>query len=156
MNSRYLFSMEKYIQKILFENVTKNIFIIIFLFLLIGPIKDYLINNTNLSADAPLAGDTLVAISILAVVACFGNFAFTYEKIHFKSFFERMLGHSITGIVMIIIGISLIFTSILLYFLIGDFIVINLLLVLLYLSMVIYDFWDLLRAIRMVREKIIR
>ncbi|MFH1785546.1 MAG: hypothetical protein ABH842_03890 [Candidatus Micrarchaeota archaeon] len=144
--------MEKYIEKILFENIVKNIFLIIFLVLLFGPINDYLIYNTQLSTDAPLAGDTLVAISILAVVACFGNFAFTYEKIHFKSFFERMLGHAITGIVMLIIGISLIFTSTLLYFLIGDFIVVNFLLLLLYVSMVIYDFWDLLKAIRLVRE----
>ncbi|MDD5023364.1 MAG: hypothetical protein PHU63_04310 [Candidatus ainarchaeum sp.] len=145
--------MEIYLKKILSENIIKNIFLIILLISLMNPINEYLVNNTTLSEDTPLAGDSLVAISILAVVACFGNFAFTYEKIHFKSFPERMLGHAITGIVMLIIGISIIFTSKLLEFIIGEFIIIHILLILLYISMVLYDVWDLLKAIRKVREE---
>jgi hypothetical protein len=135
--------MEKIIIK---ENIIKNIFIVILLIILYFPISSYL-TNSNLFTDLSLAGNILVATSIIAVTACFGNFAFTYEKISVESIFERYLAHFVTGLLMLIIGTSLIFTGILVSFVMGHFILLDFLLIVLYIACVGYDFWDLFRAL---------
>jgi len=125
-------------------NIWKNIIIITLLIILYFPIHNYLINS-NLINNIGSAGDVLVAISVIAVMACFGNFAFTYEKVNRKKKSHRYLSHCTTGLLMLVIGISLIFTSILIEFIMGKFIVINLTLIILYVACIGYDFWDLLR-----------
>jgi hypothetical protein len=112
--------------------------------LLYAPINNYLMNS-NLVTDKASAGDILVAASIIAVIACFGAFAFTYEKINVKKSYQRYLGHVTTGLLMLIIGISLIFTTILVSFIMGSFILFNITAIMLYLAVIGYDFWDLLR-----------
>ena len=66
------------------------------------PIKINILSS-NLHANISLAGDILVAISILAVIACFGNFAFTYEKVDFKNKLQVLMGHLTTGLLMLIL-----------------------------------------------------
>jgi hypothetical protein len=131
-------------QKIIKENLAKNIILVILLALLYSPIQIYLLNS-NLVNDLPLAGDILVAVSVIAVIACFGNFAFTYEKIHSRSVAQRLLAHFTTGLLMLIIGISLIFASVLVAMIMGQFIIFDIILLGLYVACVGYDFWDLLR-----------
>lgn len=128
------------------ENLAKNILAIALLVILYFPISGYLMNS-NLFVDISLAGNVLVATSIIAVTACFGNFAFTYEKIDKGSAFSRHLAHFTTGLLMLIIGVSLIFTSILATFVMGHFVLIDLLLIALYVACVGYDFWDLFRVL---------
>ena len=131
-------------ERILKENIIKNIILIVLLVLLISPINEFLLNN-KLFEDVYLAGDVLVAMSIIAVIACFGNFAFSYEKINPKNVYQRYLAHITTGLLMFIIGVSLIFTSILISFIMGYFFLVDLILSLLYLSCMGYDFWDVMR-----------
>lgn len=102
------------------ENLIKNMMIIFFLILLYPLIKDVL-NSSKLSSDPASAGSLVVVTSVIAVTACFGNFAFTYEKIKVKSLFQRYLAHVTTGLFMLVIGISLIFTSILTSMMMGGY-----------------------------------
>ncbi|MEA2036697.1 MAG: hypothetical protein U9O94_04265 [Nanoarchaeota archaeon] len=130
--------------KIIKENITKNIILIIILILFYPLINTYLTNN-NLVNDVSASGNILIATSIIAVIACFGNFAFTYEKINVKKTFDRYLAHLTTGLLMLIIGISLIFTNILIAIIMGNFILVNITLFLLYIACVGYDLLDVLR-----------
>lgn len=132
--------------KLVKENLLKNILVAVLLLLSISPIMTFAANSP-MASNLGLAGSVLAAVSTIAVIACFGNFAFTYEKISKKNKFERLLAHFTTGAFMFIIGISMIFTSVLISLIMGSFIVINIVLVLLYLANVGYDFWDLFRAL---------
>lgn len=58
---------------------------------------------------------------------------------------HRLLGHITTGLLLLIIGISLIITGVLVSFIMGSFPLFDLTLALLYISCVGYDLWDILR-----------
>lgn len=131
-------------KKLIRENLFKNAILLIVLALSYLPIKNFLF-STELVTDKPLAGDLLVAISIIAVTACFGNFAFTYEKIKARSVGERLLAHVTTGLLMLLIGLALEMTAVLSEILIGNFVILDISLIILYLASVCYDFWDLAR-----------
>ena len=132
-------------KRIYWENLIKNVVILIILVPAFSSIHSF-IYSSSLGVDKLSAGSLLVAVSILAVTACFGNFAFTYEKVNHKDTVTRMLAHFTTGLLMLLIGISLEMTSVLSSVLIGDFQIFNISLVILYLASVLYDFWDLKRA----------
>ena len=131
-------------KQILKENIIKNILIAITL-LLIYPLINQFFLNSGIIQNKPLAGDALVAVSILAVIACFGNFAFSYQSIDIKSRFQRLLAHSTTGLLMFAIGTSLIFSNILISIIIGPFIIVDVLVLAIYFASIGYDFWDLYR-----------
>ena len=133
--------MHKYLK----QNIIKNLILLFLLAILYFPINVFL-SSSNLSTDTATAGDVVVVMSIIAVTACFGNFSFTYEKI--KGGSSMLLAHFTTAILMLIIGLSLIFTSILTSFLLGPFIILDALFALLYVAIVAYDFWDILRLIQ--------
>ncbi|OGK22259.1 hypothetical protein A2866_02455 [Candidatus Roizmanbacteria bacterium RIFCSPHIGHO2_01_FULL_39_8] len=130
-------------KQIYWENLIKNIIILILLVPSYLSIQNFIQSS---GIDQTSAGSLLVAVSILAVTACFGNFAFTYEKVDHKDTGSRILAHITTGLLMLLIGISLEMTAILAVVLIGNFHVFNLSLVILYLASVLYDFWDLKRS----------
>jgi hypothetical protein len=131
-------------KKIYRENFIKNILIFFILVLSFEKIHSF-IYGSSIVTDKLSAGSLLVAVSILAVTACFGNFAFTYEKINSKDIFSRLLAHTTTGLLMLLIGLSLEMTSVLSTILIGNFQIFNVSLFILYLASVLYDFWDLKR-----------
>ncbi|MBI2665934.1 hypothetical protein HYX12_04900 [Candidatus Woesearchaeota archaeon] len=126
------------------EGIVKNIVIMLFLFFSFFIINDYL---AAITLSEALLGNSLIAVSIVAVVACFGCFSFTYEKIKLDNIFSRYLAHFTTGILLLVIGISLIFTSLLFKLALGYFWIVDLTLAMLYLATVGYDFWDMLRVI---------
>lgn len=130
--------------KIIWENVIKNLVLIPILVLAYFEIERFFLALSI--SDNSILGSLLVAVSILAVTACFGCFAFTYEKVEHNSFGWRLLAHITTGVLILLIGLSLEMTSVLGRLLIGNFFIFNLSLVLLYISVVLYDFWDLKRA----------
>lgn len=130
---------------IFWENLVKNV-IIILLLVLAYPVAQDSFLNTSLAADKASVGNLLIAISILAVTACFGNYAFTYEKINHKSPMSRFLAHLTTGLLMFLIGLALEMMSILTTTTIGNLPIFNLSLIILYLASVLYDFWDLKRV----------
>ena len=103
------------------------------------------LHASPVASDTSLAGDILVAVSILAVTACFGNFAFTYERVKIQKWSHRLLAHCTTGALMLLIGISLEMVSILSSIIMGSFFWLNASLILLYIASILYDFWDLLR-----------
>lgn len=100
----------------------------------------------GIASDKTTLGSFLVAVSILTVTACFGNFSFTYEKVEQKNSNARLLAHITTGLLMLLIGLSLEMTSVITKLLIGNFPVFDLSLLILYFASVLYDFWDLNRA----------
>lgn len=131
------------------ENIIKNtILIVILLFS-----YSWVYNNFKPSAQlftGTVAGGLLVgtmvgAISILLVAACFGNFAFAYEKTA-HAFRSRLLAHLTTGLFMLLIGLSLEMTSAVVALFVGKFPIFDLSLAILYVASVLYDFWDLKRA----------
>lgn len=129
----------------LWENIAKNVAVLL---LLLGAYSSIQSSLTMATAflDKGALGSMLVAVSILAVTACFGNFAFTYEKVEHKNYKSRWLAHAVTGSLMLLIGLSLEMTSVVSGLLIGSFPIFNFSLLLLYFTCVLYDFWDLKRT----------
>jgi hypothetical protein len=130
------------------ENIVKNILIALCMVPVYPLTREYIYSFTRLPLDLPLAGDTLIAISILSVMACFGNFAFSYRYVNMNDSVQRYIAHITTFMLMWLMGISLIFTSLLMQLLVGYFVVIDIALLILYLAIVCYDFSDLLNAIK--------
>ncbi len=127
------------------ENIIKNG--VIGLLLIPGYISiQTSVSASGFSSDKSILGSILVAVSILAVTACFGNFSFTYEKVEQKNSGARFLAHITTGLLMLLIGLSLEMTSVITKILIGSFPIFDLSLFILYISSVLYDFWDLSRS----------
>ena len=126
------------------ENSIKNLIVFFLLIFFYFPIRTFFfsLNNPDVSSLTSILG----AVGILSVVACFGNFAFTYGEINHKRLISRLIGHSCTGLLMLLIGLSLEMTSIIVRLLIGNFLIFDLSLVILYIACVLYDFWDLERA----------
>lgn len=132
-------------KNILQENFIKNIVVIVSLFFAYPFILTSL-SNSPAAIDKAVTGNMLVAVGIIAVIACFGNFAFTYEKVEFKNFGSRLLAHFVTGLLMLVIGLSLEMTSVLSKLLVGNFVIFDTSLIILYFASILYDFWDLKRA----------
>ncbi len=131
-------------KRIYLENWVKNILVLGILYTAYFEIQKFLLTSP-IASDKATIGSMLVAVSILAVTACFGNFAFTYEKVDQKNSFSRFLAHITTGLLMLLIGLSLEMTAAFTNLLIGEFPIFNMSLVILYISSVLYDFWDLQR-----------
>lgn len=132
-------------KNILLENLIKNILLVIILVPSYFWIKDSFQTGQFLM-DKSLVGNLLVVVSIISMIACFGNFAFTYEKARMKNLIERLSAHIATGLFMLVIGWSLEMIGILAGLLIGAIPAFNLILITLYVASVLYDFWDLRRV----------
>ncbi|MBN2122228.1 hypothetical protein JW721_04200 [Candidatus Micrarchaeota archaeon] len=126
------------------ENIAKNVLIL----LLLAAVCAFLPNMMGdvLGSDKAAAGSMLTTISLISVIACFGCFAFTYEKVKMEDTKQRFLAHLTTGLLMFAIGITLALTSFVTKIVAGQLFIIDLLLVLVYAACVCYDFWDLLRT----------
>jgi hypothetical protein len=111
--------------------------------LLYPPIQ-YHILQSGLGNDKATAGNILIAVSIIAVLAAFGNFAFKYDKVDLENTFKRYFAHFVTGLFMFVMGVSMIMTMILIDLMMGHFILLDITLGLLYFACVGYDFWDLI------------
>jgi hypothetical protein len=124
------------------ENLVKNILLIILLVLLYSPIQSYILRG-GLVSDKTSAGSILIAVSIIAILAAFGNFEFKYDKVNLNKTAQRYFAHIITGILMFVMGVSMIMTGILISLIMGHFVLIDITLLLLYIACIGYDFWDL-------------
>lgn len=92
------------------------------------------------------AGSLLVAVSILAVIACFGNFAFSYEYVDLRHAGWRYLAHATSGILMLVIGLSLEICAVLTSLVIGSFPLLEASWALLYVASALDDVLDVHRA----------
>jgi len=129
----------------LWNNLWKNISVLAVLFISYAPIYSE-IASSSLASDKAGLGSLLVAVSLLSVAACFGNFAFTYEKVNLRKEHSQLLAHLTTGLLMLLIGLSLEMTSVVVRLLMGPFAIFDLSLLLLYVASIFYDFWDLHRS----------
>jgi len=124
------------------ENLVKNVIIVI-VAVFLWPVLSSALSQIKVEQ----IGDFLLILSMLLVTVCFANFAFTYEKSKLKTMAGKMLSHGATFALMLLIALLL--ESIVLavkmvyppfYAIIFGFVL------LLYLGVVLYDFWDYLRA----------
>jgi magnesium-transporting ATPase (P-type) len=124
------------------ENLIKNAIIIIIAAFL-WPVISNSINQIGLGQIS----DFLLIISMLLVTVCFANFAFTYEKSKLDSLAGKLLSHSATFTFIllialllesIVLAVKIIYPSF--YTIIFGFTI------LLYIGIVLYDFWDFLRV----------
>jgi hypothetical protein len=127
---------------VLKENIVKNLVIVIIAFLFFGDIKVQL-----QFIDAAKMGDFLFIVSILLVTVSFANFAFSYEHAGLRSLTVRLLSHFTTFIFLLltallleafVISVNIVYPSLSTLIFVFSF--------LLYVSIALYDFWDLLRA----------
>ncbi|MFA7654116.1 MAG: hypothetical protein WCX97_03700 [Candidatus Magasanikbacteria bacterium] len=124
------------------ENAIKNVIVItiaVFLYpvisMSIAPIKPEQIN------------DFLLIISMLLVTVCFANFAFTYEKSKLQIKTGKLLAHSATGVFILLTAILLESITLSVKVVCPSFhAIIFGFSVLTYLGIILYDFWDLMRA----------
>lgn len=130
---------------ILLGNLVKNIVIILIL-IFAYPAVQTSFSTSSIASDKSVIGNLLIAISLFSIIACFGNFAFTYEKVRIKRLADLLLAHFTTGLLMLLIGLSLEMTSALTNLLVGNLPIFDASLIILYAASVLYDFWDLKRA----------
>lgn len=124
------------------ENIVKNILILIFALILYPTILQ---ETNNLVGNQ--IGDFLLLLSILLVAVCFANFAYTYEKCKIEVLGHRLLAHVTTFIFMLLLAAMLLtMVSTVKVVFIAVFPIVTTFAILLYLGIVLYDFWDLLRA----------
>lgn len=130
--------------RLLLENSIKTVLMLAVLVLADSWIRDSI---TKLPANQQ--GNVLTALGLLLAGCVAGTFAFSYERTNLDSLVDRYLGHATTFTLNLAIGLLLQITVYALGITPGFFndpIVGTALLV--YLSIVLYDFWDLLRCVR--------
>lgn len=124
------------------ENLAKNILILIIAAFLYPVISSSL---TQIKFEH--TNDFLLIISMFLVTVCFASFAFTYEKAKLQTRSGKLLAHFVTGVFMLLtvlllesitIAVKVVYPS--LHTLIFGFSI------LLYFGIILYDFWDLMRA----------
>ena len=131
-------------KKFVVENIVKNLLIIIILISVYESSRIFLISSPIVS-DKQALGSLLTAVTILAMIACAGNYTFTYEKVNLRNTMSRIMAHTTTGLLMLLLGLSLGMTSVLVELLTGKFFIFDMSLIVLYFTSILYDFWDLMR-----------
>ena len=124
------------------DNLVKNILAII-----IAVIAYPYLSDTLAIIQVSDMGNFLLIISILLVTVCFPLFAFTYEKSKLQSPGQRFLSHGVTFIFILLAAFLLESMVLVVKFIYPPLYGIILLFsVLLYVGIIFYDFWDLLRV----------
>jgi hypothetical protein len=124
------------------ENVVKNVFVIIIVVIL-QPV----ISSSLAQIKSDQINDFLLIISMLLVTVCFANFAFTYEKSDLRTNAGNLLAHFATGVFMLLAAILLESLTLSVKIVYPAFYgVIFIFSALTYLGIVLYDFWDVMRA----------
>ena len=124
------------------ENIVKNIFILFFSVIFYFPLLQVLKQIQPFQLN-----DFLLILSILIVAICFANFTFTYEKSNILLLSQRMFSHFVTFMFMLLLALMLETLVISIGFVYPQlYSIIFVFSALLYLSVALYDFWDILKA----------
>lgn len=124
------------------DNLVKNILVVILAMMAYPYLSD-----TLAIIKVSDMGNFLLIISILLVTVCFPLFAFTYEKSKLQTSGQRLLSHAATFVFMLLAAFLLESMVLVVKFIYPPLYgVIFLFSVLLYVGIVLYDFWDLLRT----------
>lgn len=124
------------------ENFIKNVIVLI-IALLLWPI----ISNSLIQIKPEQSSDFLLIISMLLVSVCFAAFAFTYEKSKLVTLAGKLLSHFASGIYMLLTALlleTMVITVKIVYPF--SYSMIFGFSVLLYIGIILYDMWDILRA----------
>ncbi len=124
------------------ECVIKNIIVVI-VGLGFWPILSGILSHIKVEQ----MNDFLLTISILLVTVSFPNFAFTYEKSKLNTKFLKILSHGATGIFILLTAL-LLESMVLAVQVVYPFFYLPILLmsVLLYIGIIFFDLWDILRV----------
>lgn len=129
-------------KKLVWENVWKNILVVFIAILLFPHVLSVMKNLLNLNN----IGNVLNTISILLVTVCFANFEFKYSNSNMKSLAVRLLAHVTTFLFLFLTAILLSALSISIGVIYPTvFLPISIFSIILYFSIVLYDFWDLIK-----------
>jgi hypothetical protein len=128
-------------KRFLIENTIKNTILIVFL-----TVFYFILENSFSKIDSIHYDSVLMVVTIIIMASLFADYAFSYTGLNIKSKIQRDFEHLITFIIMFITGLCLEVVVIVMNFKIGGnhwfFPMIS---ILFYISLVLYDFWDLLR-----------
>ena len=137
--------------RLLRENGIKNGIVIILLYFLYSPTKQFL---NSLTTDAIGYQTIIVLASLLIMAFLFATYTFTFKDSSLDSPFRRLLDYINTGIIMFgcgsLLEISYITINIQLK---TTFYLIGMLMLLFYISLVLFDFWDLMRAFKQHEQR---
>ena len=131
--------------KFLLENVLKNIIVIVLLYLMFNPIKNFL---ESLNTDSIGYQSIIVLASLLIMAFLFGNYTFTFKDSNLEHSM-RFLDYLNTGLVMFGCGalLEIAFLAINLQ-LKANFTIIGILMLIFYITVILFDFWDLIRGMK--------
>jgi hypothetical protein len=125
--------------KIMKAVIFKNIALIAILAFAYPWIRD----DLNTISDTETLKTLLVFVGLLFVAPLFANFTFSYE--HIKKSKNIWLGHFTAFAAMLVAGLLLIMLDILLVKLVGNVTTLRLTIIVLWILILSYDFWDFLR-----------
>ncbi len=123
------------------EIAVKNVILAALTFYSYGHIADAF----SVIQDQGVLNTLILFVGLIIVVPLFGCFAFTYELINQNSIFQRMLAHVIAFTIMLATFMLLLMIDVLFIMLVGDILIFRFVLLLLLISIFLYDFWDALR-----------
>ena len=128
-------------KKIIIENTIKNIIITLILIFLYQPMFDLFSN-----IDQTHYPNLLTTFTLLIMAVLFADYAFTYKDTNLQNHKLRIISYAITFIIMLCTGILLELVVILVNLELGFHLyIISIVSILFYISLVLYDYWDLLR-----------
>ena len=131
-------------KQLLLENTLKNLFILGGLIIFYFPLHSFL---TSLQ---PANYDSIVFVSTLLIMAfLFADYAFTFTASDLRRPTERLLDYTITTLIMFGTGALLQMSLLAINLrLMKNFVLLDFVAILFYISLVLYDFWDLNRALK--------
>ncbi|MEK7171528.1 MAG: hypothetical protein AAB739_01335 [Patescibacteria group bacterium] len=124
------------------KHLIKNV-LIVFITIIFYPVISRSLNQIKIEQ----MNDFLLILSILLMISSFANFAFTYEKSKLKTKSGSILSYYSTFVFMLltalllesmVLAVKVVYPSF--YVMIFEFAI------LLYIGIILYDFWDLFRA----------
>jgi len=129
-------------KKVLIENTIKNLILIVLLFALYSPIVELFKGINYKHYDSLLTTTTL-----LIMAALFADYAFTYAHTRIKNSIDRYFSHAISFIIMLCTGLMLESVIIIVNLKVSTGVwVITFVSIAFYISLVMYDYWDMLRS----------
>jgi hypothetical protein len=130
--------------KIIAENIYKNLIILVLLAVFYLPLKTFLVSLRSTDYDS-----VILAANLMIVAFLFADYAFTYSASDLTKSKGRYLDHAVAGICIFGTGALLEVSTVALNLKLGaNFLLFDLVATLFYISLVLYDFWDLKRGLQ--------
>lgn len=127
---------------IFIENLIKNLILIILFIFLFNPLKEVFISLPKENYD-----NILTVTTLLIMAALFADYAFSYVTKDITKGSIRYFGHLITLLILFCTGVLLEVTVIVVNLENNKFVwPITLIAVVFYFSLILFDFWDLLKV----------